>query len=147
LGPFSAAGDDSDTVGAIYGSLAGAYYGLDGIPAEWRRQLAFGSLVEVGGCACLFVFLCVPLGPVVCGGSGKGPTPPVASYLPPLLAVWQAVATSLAAMASHVSTRDLPPGAALFAVPEEAVPATTLSALRLLDSLQRGCVAFEWTVF
>ncbi len=66
---------------------------------------------------------------------------------PPLLAVWQAVATSLAAMASHVSTRDLPPGAALFAVPEEAVPATTLSALRLLDSLQRGCVAFEWTVF
>ncbi|MBV0932848.1 ADP-ribosylglycohydrolase family protein [Marinobacterium weihaiense] len=32
-------GDDADTVGAIYGQLAGAYYGLDGIPVEWRRDL------------------------------------------------------------------------------------------------------------
>ncbi len=28
-------GDDADTVAAITGQLAGAYYGLDGIPKEW----------------------------------------------------------------------------------------------------------------
>jgi len=33
-------GDDADTTGAIYGQLAGTYYGLDGIPAEWREKLA-----------------------------------------------------------------------------------------------------------
>jgi len=32
-------GDDADTVGAIYGQLAGAYYGLDAIPQEWLKQL------------------------------------------------------------------------------------------------------------
>lgn len=30
-------GDDADTTGAIYGQLAGAVYGLDGIPERWRR--------------------------------------------------------------------------------------------------------------
>jgi ADP-ribosyl-[dinitrogen reductase] hydrolase len=34
-------GDDADTTGAIYGQLAGAYYGETGIPAHWRQQLAF----------------------------------------------------------------------------------------------------------
>lgn len=33
-------GGDSDTVAAVYGQLAGAYYGLEGIPAEWREELA-----------------------------------------------------------------------------------------------------------
>lgn len=33
-------GDDADTTAAIYGQLAGAYYGEAGIPAGWRRQLA-----------------------------------------------------------------------------------------------------------
>jgi ADP-ribosylglycohydrolase len=33
-------GDDADTSGAIYGQLAGAYYGLDGIPDRWRRAIA-----------------------------------------------------------------------------------------------------------
>lgn len=28
-------GDDADTVGAIYGQVAGAHYGLEGIPVEW----------------------------------------------------------------------------------------------------------------
>jgi len=28
-------GDDADTVGAVYGQLAGAYYGAPAIPAEW----------------------------------------------------------------------------------------------------------------
>jgi ADP-ribosyl-[dinitrogen reductase] hydrolase len=33
-------GDDADTTGAIYGQLAGAYYGESGIPPEWRERLA-----------------------------------------------------------------------------------------------------------
>ena len=33
-------GDDADTTGAVYGQLAGAYYGEAGIPAEWRSRLA-----------------------------------------------------------------------------------------------------------
>ncbi|KAF3079025.1 hypothetical protein TWF706_003619 [Orbilia oligospora] len=32
-------GDDADTVGAIYGGLAGAYYGLEAIPETWRERL------------------------------------------------------------------------------------------------------------
>jgi ADP-ribosylglycohydrolase len=33
-------GEDADTTGAVYGQLAGAYYGVDAIPAEWRTRLA-----------------------------------------------------------------------------------------------------------
>jgi ADP-ribosylglycohydrolase len=33
-------GDDADTTGAVYGQLAGAYYGDDGIPSEWRSVLS-----------------------------------------------------------------------------------------------------------
>jgi ADP-ribosyl-[dinitrogen reductase] hydrolase len=33
-------GDDADTTGAIYGQLAGAFYGVNAIPIGWRRQLA-----------------------------------------------------------------------------------------------------------
>jgi len=33
-------GLDTDTTGAVTGGLAGLYYGLDSIPAEWRQQLA-----------------------------------------------------------------------------------------------------------
>lgn len=33
-------GDDTDTTGAVTGALAGLAYGLDGIPKEWREQLA-----------------------------------------------------------------------------------------------------------
>jgi FAD/FMN-containing dehydrogenase len=32
-------GDDADTTAAIYGQLAGAIYGLDGIPARWRERV------------------------------------------------------------------------------------------------------------
>ena len=32
-------GEDADTTGAIYGQLAGAYYGVEGIPEEWRAIL------------------------------------------------------------------------------------------------------------
>lgn len=33
-------GDDADTTGAIYGQLAGAYFGVQGIPSDWRAKLA-----------------------------------------------------------------------------------------------------------
>ncbi len=33
-------GDDADTTGAVYGQIAGAYYGEEGIPIEWRDKLA-----------------------------------------------------------------------------------------------------------
>lgn len=33
-------GDDTDTTGAVTGALAGLAYGLEGIPQEWREQLA-----------------------------------------------------------------------------------------------------------
>jgi len=39
-------GDDADTTGAVYDQLAGAYYGVEGIPAEWRTRLAKLNLLE-----------------------------------------------------------------------------------------------------
>ncbi|HEY8966220.1 MAG TPA: ADP-ribosylglycohydrolase family protein [Candidatus Methylacidiphilales bacterium] len=39
-------GYDADTTGAVYGQLAGAYYGLAGIPATWRGVLAHGGMIE-----------------------------------------------------------------------------------------------------
>jgi ADP-ribosyl-[dinitrogen reductase] hydrolase len=39
-------GDDADTTGAVYGQLAGAYYGEDEIPEEWRRKLAHVGLIK-----------------------------------------------------------------------------------------------------
>ncbi|MCG6942357.1 MAG: ADP-ribosylglycohydrolase family protein [Thiohalocapsa sp.] len=38
-------GDDADTTGAIYGQLAGAHYGLEAIPAHWRRRLALSDAI------------------------------------------------------------------------------------------------------
>lgn len=38
-------GDDSDTVGAIYGQLAGAHYGSCGIPARWLEVLHAGDMI------------------------------------------------------------------------------------------------------
>lgn len=39
-------GDDTDTTAAIFGQLAGAYYGIGGIPAEWRSMLEEREIVE-----------------------------------------------------------------------------------------------------
>jgi ADP-ribosylglycohydrolase len=39
-------GEDADTTGAVYGQIAGAYYGEAGIPAEWRAKLAMRELIE-----------------------------------------------------------------------------------------------------
>lgn len=33
-------GGDADTIGAVYGQLAGAYYGYEGLPKEWLKQLS-----------------------------------------------------------------------------------------------------------
>lgn len=33
-------GNDADTTAAVYGQLAGTYYGMEGIPAIWREKLA-----------------------------------------------------------------------------------------------------------
>ena len=39
-------GDDADTTGAVYGQLAGACYGEQAIPAEWRECLALRETIE-----------------------------------------------------------------------------------------------------
>ena len=39
-------GNDADTTGAVYGQLAGAYYGASGIPKDWLQDLTLGSLVQ-----------------------------------------------------------------------------------------------------
>jgi len=38
-------GDDADTTAAIYGQLAGAYYGESNIPLEWRAKLAMVDVI------------------------------------------------------------------------------------------------------
>jgi len=38
-------GDDADTTGAVYGQIAGAYYGLSGIPEKWLQKLAKRDLI------------------------------------------------------------------------------------------------------
>lgn len=39
-------GEDADTTAAIFGQLAGAYYGESGIPVEWRSKLAHKELIN-----------------------------------------------------------------------------------------------------
>jgi ADP-ribosyl-[dinitrogen reductase] hydrolase len=39
-------GDDADTTGAVYGQIAGAYYGINGIPEEWRSQLTMAEEIR-----------------------------------------------------------------------------------------------------
>jgi ADP-ribosylglycohydrolase len=39
-------GDDADTTGAVYGQLAGAFYGEQGIPEPWLSKLAQCYLIE-----------------------------------------------------------------------------------------------------
>jgi ADP-ribosylglycohydrolase len=42
-------GNDADTTGAVYGQLAGAFYGEQGIPESWRSKLAYRDLIESFG--------------------------------------------------------------------------------------------------
>jgi hypothetical protein len=39
-------GEDADTTGAVFGQLAGAYYGVQAIPAEWQDRIAHRGLIE-----------------------------------------------------------------------------------------------------
>jgi ADP-ribosyl-[dinitrogen reductase] hydrolase len=39
-------GDDADTTGAVYGQLAGAFYGENDIPTDWRNYLALREVIE-----------------------------------------------------------------------------------------------------
>ena len=43
-------GDDTDTVGAVTGGLAGIAYGMDGIPGEWIDKLRGKEIID----RCLF---------------------------------------------------------------------------------------------
>lgn len=39
-------GDDADTTGAIYGQIAGAYYGFGGLPEDWLEKLAWRKQIQ-----------------------------------------------------------------------------------------------------
>ena len=39
-------GDDADTTAAICGQLAGAYYGIAGIPAAWREKITMADAIQ-----------------------------------------------------------------------------------------------------
>jgi ADP-ribosyl-[dinitrogen reductase] hydrolase len=39
-------GNDADTTGAVYGQIAGAFYGYDGIPEKWRNKITKRKLIE-----------------------------------------------------------------------------------------------------
>ncbi|MCF8079861.1 MAG: ADP-ribosylglycohydrolase family protein [Desulfobacterales bacterium] len=39
-------GNDADTTGAVYGQIAGTYYGIEGIQINWIEKLALGSKIE-----------------------------------------------------------------------------------------------------
>lgn len=39
-------GEDADTTGAVYGQIAGAFYGAGAIPEGWRSKLAHWELIE-----------------------------------------------------------------------------------------------------
>ncbi|MEI6808173.1 MAG: ADP-ribosylglycohydrolase family protein [bacterium] len=38
-------GDDADTTGAVYGQIAGAFYGYDAIPEQWRTMITSADLI------------------------------------------------------------------------------------------------------
>lgn len=46
-------GDDADTVGAVYGQIAGAYYGMSGIPQHWLTRVYRNLEIEVAA-ECLY---------------------------------------------------------------------------------------------
>jgi ADP-ribosylglycohydrolase len=50
-------GDDTDTVAAVAGGIAGMFYGVDGIPKEWLQQLARLDYIK-GLCEEFYQSLC-----------------------------------------------------------------------------------------
>ncbi len=61
-------GGDADTTGAIAGAVAGAYFGLEGLPARWVRRLDRRMVAELGRLADRLVDLS-PLGRAAAGGA------------------------------------------------------------------------------
>lgn len=54
-------GDDADTTAAIAGQIAGAYYGVAGIPERWREKLVMGDRIEALGAGLVHgAFACEP---------------------------------------------------------------------------------------
>lgn len=48
-------GDDADTTGAVYGQIAGAFYGLNSIPKNWLKKLYRACDMEImAECLCKF---------------------------------------------------------------------------------------------
>eukprot|EP00761_Pharyngomonas_kirbyi_P007468 gb/GECH01007478.1/.p1 GENE.gb/GECH01007478.1/~~gb/GECH01007478.1/.p1 ORF type:complete len:312 (+),score=86.65 gb/GECH01007478.1/:1-936(+) len=39
-------GNDADTAAAVYGQIAGAFYGISGIPQKWIQKIEFGFLIQ-----------------------------------------------------------------------------------------------------
>jgi len=39
-------GEDADTTGAVYGQIAGAYYGASDIPESWREKITLLDKIE-----------------------------------------------------------------------------------------------------
>ena len=39
-------GNDADTTGAVYGQIAGAFYGYGAIPQEWKAKITHRELIE-----------------------------------------------------------------------------------------------------
>jgi ADP-ribosylglycohydrolase len=39
-------GEDADTTGAVFGQIAGAFYGYQGIPEAWRNRATHYDLIE-----------------------------------------------------------------------------------------------------
>lgn len=39
-------GDDADTTGAVYGQIAGGYYGVEGIPDKWLEKIVMREYIE-----------------------------------------------------------------------------------------------------
>jgi ADP-ribosylglycohydrolase len=39
-------GGDTDTTGCVAGGLAGAFYGLEGVPVDWINQMARKNDIE-----------------------------------------------------------------------------------------------------
>jgi len=64
-------GGDADTTGAIAGAVAGAYYGLEGLPPRWLKRLDRGLVAELARLALRLV----DLSPAGRGEAGAAPRP------------------------------------------------------------------------
>lgn len=65
-------GGDADTTGAIAGAIAGAYHGLDGLPARWLRRLDGALVTELSTLAERLV----ALSPLAVRPAGAAPAAP-----------------------------------------------------------------------